>query len=256
MMISMRREAVLGALGYMPTIMLAALAERNFDTVAHQRQSVLKHHGLPAKRRAQKMLASNIVRQVRRRDDPRTIDDVTGEAFAVTQRGQRGGANTADWGDFLANLEYGADIEASGMMAIPTVGAVKMFRRQLAAGKLMLGPRASLVRKVGGKNARSEFVGVLRNTRTQRPMLGFYKRWDEVLAAELPEYERDLDRVLTAAGRAKLERTITVHRAAREAFSRTFHDFITRHPARHADARKAAAAVAKEVRRAGKARKG
>jgi hypothetical protein len=86
-------------------------------------------------------------------------------------------------------------------------------------------------------------------------MLGYYRQWDSVVADELPEYERDLDRVLTEAGRARLERTITIQRSARAAFRAEFARFIADNPGRHAEARRAAVAVAKEVRRAGKARK-
>ena len=253
--IGVRAQNVLGTLGYMPTVMLAALAERNWDTVSHHRQSVLKHHGLPGKRRAQKMLGANLRRQVRRRDNPQSIDDVRAEGFGVTLPGQRNEGYSSSWGDFLQHLEEGAEITASDWMAIPTTGKVAMFRKQLAAGKLRVVKRGILIRDVGGQHARSEFMGVLRFGRTQRPMLGYYRRFDSVVQEAVEQYEKDLDRVLTAAGRARLERTITTNRAARDAFRQAFQEFMRDNPGRAAEARKAANEAAKAVRQAAKARR-
>ena len=253
--ISVRAQNVLGTLGYMPTVMLAALAERNWDTVSHHRRSVLKHHGLPGKRRAQKMLGANLRRQVQRRDNPQTIDDVRAEGFGVTLPGQHNQGKSGGWGDFLKNLEEGAEITASDWMAIPTTAKVAVFRKQLAAGKLRIVKRGILIREVGGKHARSEFMGVLRFGRSQPAMLGYYRQFDLVVQEEVKEYERDLDRVLTAAGRARLERTITTNRAARDAFRHAFQEFMRDNPGRAAEARKAANEAAKAVRQAAKARR-
>jgi len=244
--VSMQISNVLGTLGYMPAIAIRALAERNFDTLSYHRSSVLKHHGLPGRRKAQKMLAVNLRRQVRSLK-AETIEQTAGEGFGVGLSGQ------TEWGGFLKNLEEGAEIKASSPMAIPFMRPTR-FRQLLAAGKLKMISGGRLVEETKGRGqarlgAKSVLWGMLHMRRRQRRLLSYYAQWDLVMAKVLPRYDRDLDLVLTEAGRARIERKLNADAAGRAAARSEMARFLGENPGKHAEARRAAAAVASQVRK-------
>lgn len=255
--IGARMQNVLGTLGSLPPVLLRAMAERNFDTLTHHRQSVLKHHKLPGRRRAQKMLAANLKRYVRDIKSPASVKDLEGEGFAAQLSGQ------SKWGDFLRNLEEGGSLSPgeNGRFAVPLIRP-KRFRELLAEGRLTLVPGKNILieetkgRGAARRGARTIIWGFLLKRRQQRALLGYFDRFDAVVQEESPEYDRDIERSLTAAGRARLDRTISANGAARQAFADEFRRYIGTNPGKFAEARKAAAEVAREVRRAARATKG
>lgn len=255
--VNMRLSNVLRTLGYMPAIAIRALAERNFDTLSYHRSSVLKHHGLPGRRKAQRMLAANLRRQVRKIKAD-TIEDVAGEGYAVGLREQ----NAAGWGKFLASLEEGASIKANEPMAVPLPGRQpKKFRELLAAGKLTMIGKGLLVQETKGRGnarlgARTILWGKIILKRKQRALLKFYPQWDAVQGKVSARYDRDMELVMTEAGQARLERTLNANAAGRAAAKTEMQRFLAANPGKHREARTAASKVAQQVRKSALAPKG
>jgi len=227
--IQARVADVAATLGGIPDAVAAALHEAMFDLVNHHRRSVLKHHGLPSKRRAQKMLAAQLHRYTKRGMERANPIEMSAESFGASSTPK-----------FLLNLEYGGPIRSDDWMAIPVEGGLFMnksgermthanFRKFLTSNKLravstrrgilLVKEQSRSKTKTGEiKGARTVVYGVLRKSRTQRPMLGFNHAWEKNLPEQLAKFDKILDEAVTEAGRIRLARQQEASRASTAAY--------------------------------------
>lgn len=260
--IQARTAEVVQLLGGLPDVVAFALQEAMFDTVNHHRSSVLKNHKMPSKKRGREMLAATLHRYSKRGNDRAKPMEMSAESFGA-----------AETPEFLLNLERGGRVTSSDWMAIPIMSGFRTlksgermthanFRKFLASGKLqairsskgeILLVHQAKARVVKGemRGERSTIMGVLKKSRTQRPMLGFAEQWNRIQPKHLAKFDKILDQAITEAGRMKLARSMEASRAGTQAY----YDEQTRMLATTggqmtAEVRKAARAAAKAARAA------
>lgn len=245
-------EAV-AAMGLLPAGVHGAFRERIYDLLSHHRDSVLKHHGLPGGRRAQKWLATRLFRFTRAVGGESRIAELMGEGFGAAVSGETFGPGA------LRQVEFGGTMSGE-MMAIPAGRGranPKEFRRLLALrgarGGLDVAPSGALVREAEGRRhgLRSELWGVLRRTRRQPRQLGYYARFADVQSRHAERFEADLDRAMTAAGREALAERARDRGLQRGVYVGTLRKYLEQNPGKHAEARRVAAAAARAARAAG-----
>lgn len=244
------------AIGLVPGIGPAVLAERFRDAGDFHRRSILRNHKLPGGARATRFLASRLYHYGRKRSPVRTMADAQGESFAADVAGFRGQ---------LARLERGGAQNTAAPMAIPIMGfpdrvrgtktlgpqIKRQFRDALARGDYDVTPTGLLVREVEGgrgKGRRTLIAGVLVRRIDIRPQLGFFARWTEVEPRVAAKLERDAALILTEAGRAAIAERERAGAASRVAAKAARVEALLRSPGDYAGARKAAAAAAAKVR--------
>jgi hypothetical protein len=249
--IRVKMAKVVAQIGLMNPALLGALAEANYDLVNHHRRSILKHHKLPAKSSATRMLAARLHGYGRTRRVPESFADLKAESFAAAKSGQTFGDS------LLIDLETGRSISASGPMAIPFAAmtlqggarsaAMRRFREQLNSGALKIIRGNLLIRREGRKPIKP--LGILVKQRTQRPMLGFYRQWDSVLARHMAKFDRILDLAMTEAGREDLAARAVAAENGRAASRDVYREFINNNPGQHAKARQVAARASAAARK-------
>lgn len=226
--IQARTAEVVQMLGGMPDVVAAALSVAMFDFVNHHRRSVLKNHKLPSKTRGRRMLASTLHRYSKRGTDRAKPMEMLAESFGAAQTEK-----------FLTHLEEGGRITSSDWMAIPIMGGTREvggermthanFRKFLTSGKLqairsskgdILLVQHQKARKVKGemRGERTNIMGVLKKSRTQRALLGFDAAFDSIQAKQLAKFDRILDQAITEAGRMELARSMEASRAGTRAY--------------------------------------
>lgn len=257
-----RTAEVVQMLGGMPDVVAAALQEAMFDAVNHHRKSVIDHHKMPSKKGGSKMAAATLHRYSKRGTDRAKPMQMEAESFGAAQNHR-----------FLTHLEEGGRVVASDWMAIPIMGGFRTLKsgermthanfhkfmksNQLQAvrtskGDILLVHHAK-ARKVKGemRGERSTIMGVLKKSRTQRPMLGFAEQWNRIQPKHLAKFDKILDQAITEAGRMKLARSMEASRAG----TRAYYDEQARMLAQTggkmtAEVRKAATAAAKAAKAA------
>lgn len=199
-------EEVVNTIGYIPAVLTAFIANVNFEALDRHRRAILKYNRFPAKRKAQQALAASLHRYGRKFPDPVELSDATGEGFFA-------GGYLGDLGpDYGKALEYGADITADTPFIVPvgagrTVGGAtnktlaRMLKEKKLSAILRKGKHPLLVRMVEGKRARWTIYGILTFKRRQRPMLDFFKNWNDTEARFGPEYDKAIAMALTESGR-------------------------------------------------------
>ena len=251
----------MATVGFIPSGLIGALAERNYDLVDHHRRTVLKTHEMPAGRRATRWLATRMHRYGALTQSPTSLDELQGESFAASQP-DKGIIDP----DRIESLEEGGDVRTREQMAIPigagrqSVGgresnATAAFVRALERREFDIidTPRARglLILELNarrGKNPlgqRTAIMGILRRHRHQRKMIGFYQAWDDIVPRHLPRYEKALEMALTAAGQAALEHRNEVKNAGRVAWKREFERYINANPGNFRGAKQAATSAAR-----------
>jgi hypothetical protein len=229
-------EAV--ALGVMPGLLVQVFKHRAFDLSSHHRRSVLRHHRMPGKRRAQKLLAHflhryhvpgkgvsgvNFLREARRR---------AGGLYGLHESFVAGGGDEYGQGYWL-RLEHGGVNRTARPMAIlfrarnRTAADLKAHRDRLLARAYTITPTGLLVldkskitrRGRYAARSRTEIYGVLRKQATTAPMLGFQERFDSVYPRHLHLLDRDLDIAVAAAQRGGIGPRI-VQAGSEETFAR------------------------------------
>lgn len=243
--IQARTGEVMATLAVMPPAVAEALRYTAFDAVNHHRSSVLEHNQLKGKGR-KSFLGAVLHRYARGDMFSQRPMDITAESF--------GAAKT---NDILTNLEQGARIQTSSMMAVPfgkginKDGSVsKKFKDHLEAEKFRLVPTRSvvlLIKDVGGGNKRSEIWGALTPRRQQRPQLNFMERWKHVEASSTAKFDEVLDKAMTASGRTSLARDVEKDRAAYEAYVKKVNELMA------ANGGKTTGAIRKAAKEAAKA---
>lgn len=258
---------VLAEVALLPSAVQGAFRTRVYDLLSHHRLSVMKHNALPGGRRAQQMLATRLWRYTRVSTDPRAVAGVVGEGFAAADTGEDYG------GSFLKQLEGGASIRAGAPMIVPVGAGREMLARGSAANAhrawrellrngdtdLIRGPSGRLL-LVGSKDTRGGvkqiIYGVMTRRRRQRPVLGFYRQFDDVQARHVAKFERDLDRAATAAGQEALVERAGENKTISAAYVEALKRYLDANPGRHAGARRAAQAAARLARQANLTRPG
>jgi hypothetical protein len=235
-----------------------------YDLLSHHRLKVISKAGrtFPGKREAQKMVATRLFRYTRMQTGEHTVAGVVGEAFAAADTGMTFG------GSVLRQLEAGGPISSGGFMLIP-VGrgaelarsGIKGRRRQFAdliAGRRLElivrpGKPALLVQHVAGRGTkergrRDVIMAVLARRRTQRPLLEFYRSFDEVQSSDAPKFEKAMDLAATAAGQSTLLERIDRQRSGAAASIAAYRAYIAANPGNNAEARRVAMAASKAAR--------
>ena len=246
---------VIATIGTLPAIAPAVIAERNKDAVDHHQRGVLKDakSNFPGGRGAQKFLAARMGRYGRTTGSslPTKMSQARGESFAVEGRD-----------GLLETLEEGGTRSAREPMAVPLARRFQGGRNRskweaaLKSGEFDVIPsRGLLVQtrvggRVGGSRAgfRSEIVGMLRRKTTVRPLLGFFARWEKILPRVQARYDSDVEKMLTAAGRAGLEARVATNANAAKASAAASKDYLKSNPADAKGSRKAAREAARLVR--------
>lgn len=246
---------VLAELGFIPAIMPAVISERIKDAVDHHKRGVLKdaRADFPGGRRAQKFLASRLYGYGRTTGSqlPTKMSQVRGESFAV--EGREG---------LLENLERGGTRTSATAMAIPLVpryqGARNRARWQSKLDNLefdVIPGRSLLVETLGGRRRggtrvglRSEIVGFLAKRTTVRGLLRFFARWEQNLSRVTAKLDSDLEKAMTAAGRAALQTRIETKAAADRAYGFVKAEYLNRNPGDIKGAARAARNAARLVR--------
>jgi hypothetical protein len=248
-------EGVVATVGLLPSALIGALGEVNFDFMDRHRRSVIKYSTMG--RGGQKFIAAGLHRYGRKKENPEKLADVVGESFAAAQTGRLAGRT-------FKLLEEGGPVAAREWMAIP-VGAIKLtggarraalkrFERQLKAGELIQIQGGLLVNKtqedrVGG--AASRVVGVLRRRRDAgRPRIAFYQQFERLIPLQMAKYEKAAELALTAAGRARLTANVERANVGRAAYSAAFRQYLEANPGKHAEAKKVALAAKRAARAA------
>jgi hypothetical protein len=240
-------------LGFVPAIMPAVIAERNFDALDHHKRGVIKDaRSWPGGRGAQKFVAARLFRYGRTTGAawPTTLSEARGEGFAV--EGRQG---------IIEGLETGGVRRGIGVMAIPfdTPYVDRKYGRgdweeALARREFEIIPgRGLLVETVpgrkGGKGLRTEIVGTLKRSVKVRALLGFFKRWETNLPKVLAKYEADLGLMLDAAGREAAKERIVRDEILRRVGPDVYRQYIDANPRDHAGARRATRRAVGQVRR-------
>ena len=257
-------QEVMATVGFIPSGLIGALAERNYDLVDHHRRTVLKTHDMPAGLRATRWLATRLHRYGATTPSPTTLDELQGESFAAGQP-EKGILDPKR----IASLEDGGDVHTREQMAIPFGAGVQhiagregtptaAFTRALERREFDIidTPRARglLILELNarrGKHAigqRTAIMGVLRRSRHQRKMIGFYQSWGDILPRHLPRYDQAVDMSLTAAGQAALEHRTQTRHAGRVAWKQEFERFLGAHPGNFRGAKQAAISAARAAR--------
>lgn len=278
-----RLEEVIATLGYIPSGLIGALSALNFDTVDHHRKHVIRHGSEKFSNppRAKRMIASRLFRYGSRERLPAKLTDVEGEGFMASldrDRPAKGGGEFNMTRESIRALEFGGTISTSEPMAIP-IGAgtvasgpfrgqpTARFRRALREGEFGIvntaGRTRLLVlelsrsrRKGVTLGARSQIMGILTRRRRQRPLLGFYRSWSQILPRHLPKYDDAIEMALTAAGRETLDKRNKAIEAGRTAFRSTFDQYLRANPQNKREARQTAERAARAARRQALAPKG
>ena len=287
--INLRMQAVLAAVGYIPSIATAVMAERAIDIVSHQRLALLKSHR--GNRRMQQFLASQIRRYGPKSANagslPRSLGRVKGAVWAEDK------AQGGRFGDSFEILEFGRGAVArsgKGFGPANFVVPVPAWRQRAAFNRMRGGtpenrwawwPKEAefhgdvvTLERTGGRaigaaqrradptlagvsGRRTEIIGYVVRSRRQRPMLGYMRVWESKV---LPAQERHLDRaarlLVSEAGRGTLAREQASRQGVRDAFAKARADFLAANPEDYKGAKAAASAAAKEARRTGDSRKG
>ncbi|MBY0261987.1 MAG: hypothetical protein K2Q20_06565 [Phycisphaerales bacterium] len=197
---------VMATLGVLPSAMLGSLWFRNVDLLSHHRRAVIKNaqttwpagnSGFGGGKGPRKFVAALTRWYPGRIKNPTRLEQVAGEAFAFGEDAR------------MATLEFGGKISSREPMLIPfaavkgqTVSAAR--RKEVVAmlrrGVLNLNPKTGLLyadyaatRTMG---ARSVPVGVLRRSRVQRPILGFFRQFDLLWARHSPLYDQVIENAL------------------------------------------------------------
>lgn len=246
---------VIATIGALPAIAPAVIAERHKDAVDHHQRGLLKdaRTNFPGGRGAQKFLAARLSGYGRTTGSqlPTKMSQARGESFAVEGRD-----------GLLETLEEGGTRSAREPMAIPLVKRYQGSRNlakweaDLQSGKFDVIPSRGLLvdvrsaGRVGGSRAgfRSEIVGMLRRQTTVRAMLGFFRRWETILPRVKAKYDRDIEKMLTAAGRAGLEARVKTNENAVKATRAAEKQYLKANPADAKGARKAGRQAARLVR--------
>lgn len=221
-------RAVAAALGSVPPVVGAVLKMRLFDIVTHHRRSVLKHQTFPGGRSGQKFLAATMKRYSR----------------SEAERGARSVGATAEsfthsrWPGFFGQVERGGTVRSARKMLVPFMatlrpgahGGVVATSRianpwdpawwEANRERIFITKRGVVVLHMGrgtsGDPSRSRPVALLRRSRRQRPILGFFSRWDAVLPRAVAAIDADFERLLSDQGRAQVEKMLSVTDAQHE----------------------------------------
>ena len=226
-----RAHEVLQTIEGVAPLVRGAVLERVYDLLKHHRRSVLARHGLGNYRGGQKLIAA-LTRYYAKSSGWESVTSSTpllhGEGFAFS--GDSG---------MMRNLEYGADIRAAQPMVLPLPGVnVQDLRRALANRGLLRIPRPGkgallalppgarlssikvgpLTRRAGARLSRHAGtitpVAVFATRRYQRPLLGWFRAWDNVVPRHLAKIDKTFDDLLTEAGRTRRASADTQARAA------------------------------------------
>lgn len=250
----------LAAVALLPAGTQGAFRERIYDLLSHHRLSVLRHHGLPGGRPAQQMLATRLYRYTRAETKGGRIVELVGEGFAAAESGEifaRGN---------LALLEHGGTVSSGQPMAIPTGqgrgqfgGGLRThgnFASLLRSRGLDVSPSGALFTSTARGGLRTVLWGVLRRSRRQRPVLGYYRQFEDVQRRHVSKFERDLELAMTASGRIALEERAKEKAHRRAVYVATLRKYLEAHPGRLAEANRVAGLAAKAARAQGITRPG
>lgn len=232
-----------------------------YDMLSHHRLSVLEHNKMPGGRGAQQMLATRTWRIVKINQSQ--LVEIFGEGWAAADRKSDEGADYVENRRFFHLLEFGGQVSANALMAVPILHGRdigrKEFRRALkgVGTELDIVPRKGkpplLVEHMRGKSnryrARDRIFAVLTRQTTYRPMLGYYARWEDIQNRRLPDLEKGLEQAMTTAGQAALENKDRQTNAQKSAEIAKFREMIAQ-GFRSRDARRAATLAGKQARRA------
>lgn len=265
-----RIEEVLKTVGYMPSALIGALGSRNRDFTDHHKRKTLKSYlRFQGGDRARRMIASRMFGYGSKRN-PERIADVQGESFLASK--SEVGQLTAE--SILA-FEQGATVTTGEAMAIP-IGRGRPFTGVFAnraiwtgkrGGKSKLNPRdfklikndegQTLIIDARAKSIRSAakkghggliIVGILARRRHQPKRLGFMQAATAIIPKHLAHMESDIDKAMTAAGRASLEAANAIMSRRRQAFARVYREFLDANPRKFAKARAVARAASRAVK--------
>lgn len=250
--IDVRLGQVLATVALMPAAVQSAFRERLYDLLSHHRLSVLKHHQLPSKRRAQQMLASRTYRYTRA-DAAGALGGglgVVGEGFLAAESGQTYGR------DAFKRLEEGGEVSAREAMIIPVGAGRRLALRDRAAWERLLHGDVDLIRAPSGRmllvrqsirkgSIKETIYGVLSRRRRQPAQLGYYRQFDSVQGRHVAKLEADLDRAQTAAGQAAIVERAAEGRRLGEAYLAGLRRYLDANPGRLREARAAGVAARK-----------
>lgn len=264
---SLRLSQVLATVGFMPAALVGSLSERNFQLVDHHRRSVIKRYAGPGGLRAKRAIATRLFRYGSK-PNPNSIEDVVGESFAAATQEESLFEKRS-----LVRLEEGGSYQAKEAMIIP-IGAgareirggvipTKQFADALKAHRFRIintaRTRGLLVvdyARRGKVGERSVIMGKIIMGRTQRPLLNFYARFEDVKGKHLAAMEKDVELAMTAAGQAKLQTRLDDKAAERAAYKSALREVLNANPGAFAEAKKAARAAALAVRTGNKVGEG
>jgi hypothetical protein len=221
------------ALRQWPSLTAGVMNLRIYDYLVHHRRGVGRDAAstFPGGRRAQKMVFAFYRRYGRSPDPTNPITRVgTGRLDAADKMDAALGEGT------FRNLEEGARVSARRPMLIPFPGALRAAAARMGAdqtgirgltpadraalaerrdlviikrpgGVLLIGRRIGISKKnVEGRSIK--LLAIVTRNRTQRPLLGFFRRAESILPYHLGKIEKSLAAVATHAGRVRVARGI------------------------------------------------
>lgn len=194
-------HGMLAAVEPVAAVLMAAL---HWDTIKYHKLTILKRAGnqWPGGRQGQKFLAMRLKgygSKAAKGQRPMTMAQAQGESFA---RGTIG-----DNSEYMSLLETGGEVAVT---AVPIAALkAKGMRRSamLADFKKKLGERAYTITRSGliieRLKRRSVIVGVIKNSRRQRAILGFHSSFGSIWPKQQTKYNRLIELMVRSISKAQ-----------------------------------------------------